>query len=61
MGDHEPTNEEVAASIDRLAELAKKSCRGTRGVDYGRRMEIQRQADMLKTMLNTAPDDLEGE
>lgn len=53
----EPTDLEVNEAIDRLAEQAKKSFHGTTGNAWGARMEIQRQADRLKAMLNAKRSD----
>jgi hypothetical protein len=57
MSECEPTDHEVSEAIDRLAEQAKRSFTGTSGNAWARRMEIQRQADLLKAVLNTKPDE----
>jgi hypothetical protein len=51
MADHKPTDAEVNAAIDELAEKAARHASGTSGHAWGQRMDIKRQADMLKNVL----------
>jgi hypothetical protein len=51
MADHNPTEAEVNAAIDELADKAASKVSGTSGHAWGQRMNIKRQADMLKNVL----------